>query len=860
MKRVPMVQEYAGILSLLASMYLFLISIRGHTGISFSTDSIMEPLLQKDTEKHAEGKRQSLYSRATLVQIATFSWLNPLFAAGIRKPLEQEEVPDIDVEDKAAFLSHSFGDCLNGVRLQNSSIYRAIFLFIRKKAAVNAAFAVASACASYVGPYLMDDLVRFLSGKKKYSMRSGYVLAIAFLGAKIVESVAQRQWAFGGRQLAMRLRAALLSHIYRKGLHLSSVSRQSHTSGEIINYMSVDVHKITDLVWYLNRIWMLPIQISLAIYILHMNLGLGSVAALASTCILMACNVPVTRTQKRYQSRIMEAKDQRMKATSEVLRNMRTLKLHAWDGHYLSKLESLRRVEYKCLWKAQRLQAASALVSWEAPTFISAVTFGACILMGIPLTAGRVLSALATFKMLQDPISRLPDLLSVIAQFKVSADRVGSFLQEDEIQPDAVEFIPRNEWEIDIEIDDGRFSWDAESSSPNLQDIQLTVKRGMKVAVCGMVGSGKSSLLSCLLGEIPKLAGRVRVAGSKAYVPQNPWILSGNIRQNILFGKPYDSEKYEKTVQACALVKDFELFASGDLTEIGERGINMSGGQKQRIQIARAVYQDADIYLLDDPFSAVDAHTGTQLFKVMKNGRIAQAGKFEELLQQNVGFEMLVGAHTQALESILAVGNADRITQTDDRRKMGSPSIEETDEEHAASIQDQNSNDHNSERDLSVNTADKGRITQDEERKKGSIGKEVYWAYLTAVRDGAFVPIIVIAQSLFQGLQVASHYWMAWASPPTAGVEPKVGLNALFLVYLILSVGSALCLSLRALVLTKVGLLTSEKFFKCMLHSIMHAPMSFFDSTPTGRILNRVSDQNLLLFPLPVLFSIMLVT
>jgi ATP-binding cassette subfamily C (CFTR/MRP) protein 1 len=167
-----------------------------------------------------------------------------------------------------------------------------------------------------------------------------------------------------------------------------------------------------------------------------------------------------------------------------------------------------------------------------------------------------------------------------------------------------------------VEIDHGTFSWEFETPSPTITHINLKVKRGMKVAICGMVGSGKSSLLSCILGEMPKLAGTVRVSGRKAYVPQTAWILSGNIRDNVLFGNPYDNEKYQTIIQACALTKDLELFANGDLTEIGERGINMSGGQKQRIQIARSVYEDADIYLFDDPFSAVDAHTGGQLFRV----------------------------------------------------------------------------------------------------------------------------------------------------------------------------------------------------------------------------------------------------
>ncbi|CAA6673812.1 unnamed protein product [Spirodela intermedia] len=842
-RRYPEVREFVGLLSFLPASYLFCVSIRGSTGISFFTGTISEPLLQREREKDDEDdNRRSLYATATFIQLVTFSWFNPLFVRGNRKPLERGEVPDVDKTNSAEFLSQSFDDSLRRVKqaheLQTSSVYSAVFLFIRKKALVNAAFAVLTACASYVGPYLIDDLIKFLSEKRSQSLRSGYILSVGFLSAKIVETVAQRQWIFGARQLGMRLRAALTSQIYKKGLLLSSL---------------VDVERITDFIWYLNIIWMLPVQISLATYILHINLGLGSLVALAATGMVMACNFPVIKLMKGFQSRIMEAKDHRMRATSEVLRNMKTLKLHAWDTQYLRKLEGLRETERHWLWKSLRLQAISAFIFWASPTFISAVTFGTCILMDIPLTAGRVLSALATFRMLQDPIFNLPDLLQVIAQAKVSADRVASYLQEDEIKKDSVEI-----------IDGGRFSWDHESSSATLEDIHLTVKRGMKVAICGTVGSGKSSLLSCVLGEIPKLAGR------------SPWILTGNVRENILFGQAFEGDRYERVIQVCALAKDFELFASGDLTEIGERGINVSGGQKQRIQIARAVYQDSDIYLLDDPFSAVDAHTGSQLFKatlllwnaglfdgilkdktilyvthqveflpaadlilVMKNGRISQAGRFEELLQENVGFEVLVGAHSQALGSVLAVGNSPQIEETHERGRTAPSGSGEEDEEHPARIKLQNGD--------SVDRKQERRIGQDEERETGSIDKEVYWTYLTAVRGGIFVPMIITAQCLFQALQVAGNYWIAWASPSTEGIKPAVDIAVLFVVYVLLSVVSSLFVLVRAMLIAIAGLQTSEKFFANMLHSIMRAPMLFLDSTPTGRILNRAStDQSVL--------------
>lgn len=617
-ERVEM-SDYADFIRLAASTCLLVIAISGKSGLHFSIpNGIKEPLIRK-TDQPCRHKKETLYGKANFIQLITFSWENPLFTAGIKKPLEQDDVPDVYIKDSAGFLSSSFEETIKHAAEKDGpkpSIYKVILLFVKRKAAINALFAVLSACASYVGPYLINDFVNFLADKSSRSIESGYLLALAFLGAKMIETISQRQWIFGARQLGLHLRAALISKIYQKGLILSSKARQSHGSGEIINYMSVDIQRVTDLVWYVNNIWMLPIQITLAVMILRTTLGLGSVAALAATLLVMACNIPLTRFQRQYQSKIMEAKDARMKATSEVLRNMKTLKLQAWDSQYLVKLEALRGLEYTWLWKSLRLAALTAFVFWGSPTFISVTTFGACMLMGIKLTAGRVLSALATFRMLQDPIFSLPDLLSAFAQGKVSIDRIAFFLQEEEIQENSVEFIPDGETDYAIEIENGVFSWCQNSNEPTLREIQLKAKKGMKVAVCGTVGSGKTSLLSCILGEIEKRSGRVKVSGSKAYVPQSAWILTGNIRDNILFGSPYEKDKYDRTVKACALEKDFELFSNGDLTEIGERGINMSGGQKQRIQIARAVYQDADIYLLDDPFSAVDAHTGSQLFQV----------------------------------------------------------------------------------------------------------------------------------------------------------------------------------------------------------------------------------------------------
>ncbi|CAN6241978.1 unnamed protein product [Urochloa humidicola] len=872
-------EEWINMFNVGVCSYLFAISARGTTGIriTFTDSSITEPLLTASVGQQMEAERPCLYRRAGILQLITFSWMNPIIATGYRKPLDLSDVPDLDGKDSAEFLSDLFKKIIDNVEhrhgISSSSIYRAMFLFVRRKAMINAGLAVLSASASYVGPSLINDLVKFLAGDRQYGHKRGYLLALALLSAKAVQTIAQSQWWFGAQQLGMWLQAALISLVYQKGLQLSFSSRQKHTSGEIINYMDVDIQRISDFLWYTNYIWMLPVQLFLAVYVLYQNLGAGAWAGLAATLAVMACNIPLTRMQKRLQAKVMAAKDERMKATTEVLRSMKILKLQAWDIKYLEKIETLRSEEYKWLWKSVRLSALTTLVFWGAPAFISSITFGSCILMGIPLTAGSVLSALATFRMLQDPIFTLPDLLSVFARGKVSADRVAKYLQEEELKCDAVIQVPRSDTCYAVEIDQGTFSWELETTSPTLKDVELKVKRGMKVAICGMVGSGKSSLLSCILGEMPKRDGTVRVSGSKAYVPQTAWILSGNIRDNILFGNPYDKEKYEWIIQACALTKDIEMIANGDLTEIGERGINMSGGQKQRIQIARSMYEDADIYLFDDPFSAVDAHTGSRIFKdcvmgilkdktvlyvthqveflpaadlilVMQGGMIVQKGKFDDLLQRNIGFEAIVGAHSQALQSIMNAESSSRISSGNQE----SADIEdEFDAQNKTDDQLQGIIKQESAHDVSHNTKDKGRLTQDEEREKGGIGKKVYWRYLRTVHGGALVPITIAAQLLFQIFQVASNYWMAWASPPSSATNPTIGLGLLFSVYIALSMGSALCIFTRSMLTSLIGLLTSEKLFKNMINCILRAPMSFFDSTPTGRILNRASnDQSVL--------------
>ncbi|KAJ8452736.1 hypothetical protein Cgig2_005072 [Carnegiea gigantea] len=347
------------------------------------------------------------------------------------------------------------------------------------------------------------------------------------------------------------------------------------------------------------------------------EVGLATFASLAVIILTVLCNTPLAKLQHKFQSKLMVAQDERLKASSEALVNMKVLKLYAWETHFKNVIEELRKEEYKWLSGVQLRKAYNGFLFWTSPVLVSAATFGACYFLKVPLHASNVFTFVATLRLVQDPIRSIPDVIGVVIQARVAFARIVKFLDAPELQTENV----RKKCDVStvnhaIVMKSANLSWEMNPLKPTLRNINLEVRHGEKVAICGEVGSGKSTLLAAVLGEVPYVKGTIKVYGRIAYVPQTAWIQTGTIRENILFGSAMDDLRYQETLQRCSLVKDLELLPYGDMTEIGERGVNLSGGQKQRIQLARALYQDADIYLLDDPFSAVDAHTATSLFTV----------------------------------------------------------------------------------------------------------------------------------------------------------------------------------------------------------------------------------------------------
>ncbi|XP_059276298.1 ABC transporter C family member 10-like isoform X2 [Lycium ferocissimum] len=598
--------------------------------------STCEPLLEKVESK----ENTTPFAKAGIFSRLSFFWLNDLLKKGKEKTLNDEDIPELRLEDQAGTLYSLFKEQVNkrkeNTSYARSSVFSAIVFCQWKAIMVSGFFALIKTVTVSIGPLFLYAFIEVAKGKGSFKYE-GYVLAGGILIAKCIESLAERQWFFRTRLIGLQVRSLLTAAIYDKQLRLSNTAKNTHSPGEIINYATVDTYKIGEFPYWFHQIWTTGVQICIALVIMYYAVGLATVPALVLVVASVLGNSPVAKSQHKCLTELMVTQDKMLRAITEALTSMKVLKLYAWEKHFKNAIEKLRDEEYRWLTALQIQKGYYLILFWSTPIIVSAVTFWSCYLLKVPLNTTNVFTFLATLRIVQEPIRSVPDILGVFIEAKVSLSRIVEFLEASELQNRHIEQKYRGkELEQSIIIKSNGVSWDASSPNPALKSVNLRVKSGQKLAICGEVGSGKSTLLAAILGEVPYIDGLVQVHGSVAYVSQNAWIQTGTIRENILFGSAMDQLKYQEVLERCSLVKDLEMLPFGDQTIIGERGVNLSGGQKQRVQLARALYQDADIYLLDDPFSAIDAHTSTCLFNEYVMG--ALSGKTVLLVTHQVDF------------------------------------------------------------------------------------------------------------------------------------------------------------------------------------------------------------------------------
>uniref|UniRef100_A0A1A7YK11 ATP-binding cassette, sub-family C (CFTR/MRP), member 2 n=2 Tax=Iconisemion striatum TaxID=60296 RepID=A0A1A7YK11_9TELE len=740
---------------------------------------------------------------------------------------------------------------------------------------------------AFVSPQLLKMMISFTQNPSSYDWE-GYLYAVLLLLVALLQSLFLQQYFQRCFVLGMKVRTAIMAAVYKKALVMSNENRKESTVGETVNLMSADAQRFNDVTNFIHLLWSCPVQIVISIAFLWIELGPSVLAGLAVMVLMVPINGLLATRARKLQVENMKFKDKRLKIMNEMLNGIKILKLFAWEPSFQAQVEGIRGEELKVMRKFAYLTSVSTFVFACAPAVVSLATFA--VFVGVSsdniLTAEKAFTSISLFNILRFPLAMLPMLIASIVQTSVSKKRLEKFLGGDELESDHVRHDPS--FNSAVSICDGSFAWERDAE-PFLKNVSLDIKPGRLVAVVGAVGSGKSSLISALLGEMHCTKGFINIQGSLAFVPQQAWIQNATLRDNILFGSPYEDKKFQNVIEACALVPDLKLLAAGDLTEIGEKGINLSGGQKQRVSLARAAYSQADIFLLDDPLSAVDAHVGKHIFDkvigpngilkdktrilvthgisflpyvdevvVLVGGRVSEFGSYKSLRASKGAFSEFLD--TYGKEHNNQSTEEDGCQNTEDLQLMpdGEDTQPDVPPEDAVSFTLKRENSiRRSQRGSSVRlrknsslkvTENAGetkkgqRLIEKEAMETGHVKFSMYLQYLRAMGWGYSVWVLIIY--FIQNVAfIGQNLWLSdWTNDatdyynktyPASMRDTRVG------VFGALGVAQGLFVFLGTLLLANASVNASRIMHSQLLNNILRVPMIFFDTTPIGRVVNR---------------------
>ncbi|KAJ6669153.1 hypothetical protein lerEdw1_007962 [Lerista edwardsae] len=741
----------------------------------------------------------------------------------------------------------------------------------------------------FVSPQLLKLIISFVSDPKAY-LWHGYLYAVLLFVTALVQSICLQQYFQLCFQLGMSVRTTLMAAIYKK----------ESTVGETVNLMSADAQRFMDFTNFVHQLWSAPLQIALSILFLWQELGPSVLAGIGVMVLLIPINAVLVTKAKAIQIKNMKNKDERMKIMNEILNGIKILKLFAWEPSFEKRIGKIRARELKGLLRFANLQSVSIFVFSCAPFLVSVVTFAVYVMVDDShiLDAQKAFTSISLFNVLRFPLALLPMVLSSLVQVNVSTVRLERYLGSEDLNTSAI-------WHDSstgsaVYFSDASFAWE-QNSDAVIRNISLEIPHGHLVAIVGPVGSGKSSLVSAMLGEMENIKGHINIQGSVAYVPQQAWIQNATLKDNILFGSPLDEARYQQVLEACALLPDLQLLPGADLTEIGEKGINLSGGQKQRVSLARAVYSNADIYLLDDPLSAVDSHVGRHIFDqvlgpegllrhktrilvthglnflaqvddivMVVDGAVSEQGSYSTLLARGGAFAQLLNTYGNQQESISKEEATVGMVEELEPEGEPMPGTEEVPADVVTMTQKTEASVHqkNFMRSLSSSSSlsssrrfqayekkqkkpveeQKGqRLIEKEAMETGKVKFSMYLQYLRAV-GWALSTWIFVGYIGQYSSAVGSSLWLSdWTNDAQNLTQthhqtqpyPAVQRDLRIGVYGALGVSQAIFLLASSLLAAKGAVKASRVLHEKLLRNILRVPMSFFDTTPTGRIVNR---------------------
>ncbi|KMZ04219.1 probable multidrug resistance-associated protein lethal(2)03659 [Drosophila simulans] len=689
-------------------------------------------------------------------------------------------------------------------------------------------------------------------------------------------------YMLGLLHLGMKMRVALSSLIYRKALRLSRTALGDTTVGQVVNLLSNDVGRFDLVLINVHYLWIAPLELIAVTYLMYLEIGISSIFGVAIMLLFLPFQSYLGKQTSVLRLRTALRTDERVRMMNEIISGIQVIKMYAWEKPFGKVVEMTRFNEMLCIKQVNYIRGILISFAMFLSRIFTSSSLIAFVLLGNILNAEKAFFVTAYYNILRRSVTMFfPQGISQFAELLVSVRRLETFMHRPETKvrdkskvkndnPKAESLngdspksngIPENL----IEFSQFHARWESHSLEPTLEDINLQLGRRKLVAVIGPVGAGKSSLIQAILGELPGESGTLRINGSYSYAAQEPWLFTGTVRQNILFGLDWDKHRYRTVVKKCALERDFELLPFGDKTIVGERGASLSGGQKARISLARAVYRRADIYLLDDPLSAVDTHVGRHLFDqcmrgylrselvilvthqlqfleqadlivIMDKGRISAMGTYSSMKRSGLDFARLLTGPNKDGEDLDEVDSAGG----DGLDLLNVPSLSRRGSKNSKPSTRNNS--FTSLSSMAESMAQEASLQMQETRVEGKIGLGLYKEYLTSGSSWFMIFFMVFLCLATQILCSAADYFLSYWVDKNMDGQTDINTDPQDMYYFAaLNIAVVVFTIVRTMLFYKMAMRSSTQLHNAMYQGITRAAMYFFNTNPSGRILNRFS-------------------
>eukprot|EP01064_Diplonema_japonicum_P011192 TRINITY_DN1846_c0_g1_i1.p1 TRINITY_DN1846_c0_g1~~TRINITY_DN1846_c0_g1_i1.p1 ORF type:complete len:1292 (+),score=330.90 TRINITY_DN1846_c0_g1_i1:83-3877(+) len=801
---------------------------------------------QQSWREKAEEEKKAPREEGSWVSKVNYSYINPLLALGWTRPLNAEDLPPLADNDTTHTQHRKLLMGWNKVKGTGSDkwrFWRALYHAFKEEFYLSAFYAFGESACVIGQPVLLGYLLTWFKGDDS-DLLEGSLLTAGFVACSFLVAVIHHQLFYYGMRTGWCCRMGCTALIHEKLLHSSYSGRMAHTNGKIMNLVSTDVLRFDQGMVYVQFMWVSLLDCVVCYYLMSVNVGYGPAAAGVGVLAMVSLmQLNSARFLSRFRHETAQATDKRVSLTAQLLSGMLSVKAALWETPFQKMVSRIRRTEASWILKSQLVKAFNLGIYFSAPALASFAIFSIYIYVnGQRLEIDSAYPTIALLQALRFSMGKkLSRALEAVPEMHVAILRIQEFLEAGEDNGVSDHPLPRGESTV-LHIENMSCSW--EEGDDVVSGLNLKVAKGEMATLSGAVGCGKSTVLSAILSEAAVTKGSVRVRGPVAYCPQSPWIIAGTVRDNIVFGSTFEEERYHQVLQATCIDTDMKQLQNGDLTEIGERGVNLSGGQKARVSLARALYSDACLLLLDDPLAAVDPCVCDALLESLR--AILSLEKVGILL---VSHQPKAASYSNCIVTLTDEGTVSYHGSPHEPIAAAAPTTvlkpqDETTDENEKENENEEENE-KEERDAAV------KLVETEDRARGAVTGTTYAEYIKA--GGRFLATVVLV-GLFSGqlsMMYGDYFLSSWADNDLNEQQN----------HFYLAVYGGVCAStfslglMRAFLFFFITVRANSYIHDSSFASVLRTKMSFFTSNPLGRIINRFSaDLGQIDEQLPVLF------